>query len=304
MCKVLCLPLVCLRWLIIVTGAIIILLGALVIWLGFRLQDEELMDAIDMKYIGYVIIALGAWLLLVGLLGALGAYFRNVCALILYAKFIITTSLVLIAFGGLGLHLSQKMSDALNNGESDCKGNDYLSTANDVALLANSQICTSVCPCDPDVMVFGVVRYATMAKGSATRIQDCNPCESLAPEMSEYRSDPVYCEDPDSSDFKNEFYSSSERRYFSFLSFLERKFDCAGVCEDVPYFAFTDINDGVPSNNCREDLADWIEKYPMRYSAVVLCIGVVLLVNVFAAYCVACHPNRSSFGGKGYRTPK
>lgn len=280
-----------------------ILLGGLVMWLGYRLSDDELVGAIDAKYFAYVIIAFGAWLVFVGLLGSLGAYFRNICALIIYAKCLITTSLILIAFGGIGLHLSSKVADALNKGASDCKGNDYLSTANDVALLANTQICTSVCPCDADVALFGAT-YTTVAQGSATRIQDCNPCESMAPEMAKYRTDPEYCEDPDSKDFEDTFYSTSERRYFRLLVFLEREFECAGICEDVKYFAFTDINDGFPSKNCREDMADWVEEYPMRYSAVVLAIGVILLVNVFSAYCVACNPDRSRFRDLGYSSPK
>ena len=280
-----------------------ILLGALIMWLGYRLSDNELVGAVDAKYFGYVIIAFGAWLVAVGLMGALGAYFRNICALIIYAKCLITTSLILIAFGGIGLHLSSKVADALNNGASDCKGNDYLSTANEAALLASSQICTSVCPCDADVQTFGL-NYVNFTHGSATRIQDCNPCESLAPEMAEYRMDAEYCQNPDSKDFENAFYSTSERRYFRLLVFLEREFDCAGICEDVQFFAFTDINKGVPSNNCREDMAGWVEEYPERYSAVVLAIGVLLLVNVFGAYCVACHPDRSRFRDLGYSSPK
>ena len=303
MCKVLCLPIICLRWLIIITSVIILCLGGLIVWLGRSLAQQEIIDGIDAKYVGYVIIAFGGWLIVVGFVGGLGAYFRNICALIIYAKLLITTSLILIAFGGLGLHYSHKISDALND-PSACRGNDFMKNANDAVILGNEQICTPVCPCAANITVFGESRYANFTLGSATKLQDCNPCESDAPEMQHYKQEAGYCAKGGStSDFEDEYYSSGERRYFVLLKFVENEFKCAGVCDDVPFFAFSDINNGIPTKNCREDLGNWVQKYPERYSAVVLAVGVVLLLNVFSAYCVACHPDRSRFRDLGYRTP-
>lgn len=294
----LCCPLPHIRVVLIILAVLVMTCGGLIVWLGRRLQQQELTKAADIKYYPLVIIAFGGWLIVTGMIGVASAWFRRFLGVWLYIVLMTITTVVLIALAAVGLHLAQNLNEALDD-QGKCKGNDYLSHANDAVLLANEQICTAVCPCKVEVDTFGPEVFANITIGSATRIQDCNPCESLAPEMQSYRIQPDYCASGgDSADFTGFYYSLEERRYFDFIKMLERDYRCAGICEDVPYFAFTDVNRGRPQRNCREELQSWVQVYPLRYTAVIVAVNLALLVSIVFACCYVCHPFRK--GSKGY----
>ena len=283
-----CLPTRCLFWWSTFIAAVTTALGGLIVWLGVRLKNEELFDGIDVEYCPLVIIAFGGWLIVVALMGLLALCKKTRLGVGFYVFLLIITACVLIALAGVGLHISQLLYEALDSQE-DCKGNDYLAQANDAAQLANQQICSPVCPCNITPDTFGEDRFKTLEKGTAERIQDCTPCESAAPEMQTYKQEAEYCDDGgNSNDFKYTFYSRKERSYFPLLAVLEKEYDCAGVCQDEPYFAFSDVSRGSPKKNCREDLRDWVSVEPLRYCAVIVAVGLFLLLNVLCPCCLIC----------------
>ena len=294
----LCFPLPCLRWLLIAVSAVMLGCGGLIVWLGRRLQKEEITDGADLEYYPLVIIAFGGWLIIVGFVGILSAWFRTHLGMALYILLVISTTCVLIALAAVGLTMAQNLKDALDE-EGKCRGNDYLRHANDAVLLANEQICTGVCPCKVGVDTFGEATYANFTIGPAMRIQDCSPCNSLAPEMQPYKLQLGYCTNGGkASDFTDYYYSSTERAYFALIAMFERDYRCAGVCQDVPYYAFTDVNKGTPTKNCRIELQNWVEVYPLRYCAVIVAVGLVLFLTTIFDFCFVCHPYRK--GMKGY----
>lgn len=293
-----CWPSRLLLWWSVCAAVLCTPLGGLIVWLGVRLKKQELFDGIDGKYCPLVIIAFGGWLIVVGLVGVVALARKTKVGAGFFGFLLFVTACVLIALAGEGLHISQNLYQALDSQE-DCKGNDYLAQANDAAQLANAQLCSAVCPCNITPDLFGEQRFTSLFQGSATSIQDCTPCESAALEMQSYKQQADYCDNGGNpNDFQSAYYAQGERRYFPLIAMLEREFDCAGVCQDEPYFAFTDVSRGVPKKNCREDFREWVGVEPLRYCAVIVSVGFLLIIHVLCPCCLTCQGFPKS--SKGY----
>lgn len=296
-----CCPSRCVLWCSAFIALLTLPLGGLVVWLGVRLKKEELFDGIDEIDVALVIIAFGGWLIVVGLIGLMAMYKKTRLGVGFYSLLLLSTVCVLMGVAGTGLNISQRVYEALDS-EDDCKGNDYLAQANDATQLANRQLCSPTCPCDVEPDTFGELVFKSLTRGEASRIQDCTPCESAAPEMQTYKQEADYCDNGgDSADFRNTYYSRDERRYFPLIAMLEREYNCAGICQSERYYAFTNVTRGSPPGSCREDFRVWVGEEPLRYCAVIVAVGLLLFVSVLLPCVLMCQ----GFPGvrKGYEQP-
>ncbi|CAG9322683.1 unnamed protein product [Blepharisma stoltei] len=61
--------------------------------------------------------------------------------------------------------------------------------------------------------------------------------------------------------------------YLPFLKWMEKKFDCSGLCTAANLYLFSDINRGVPDGSCRQEIYDWIQDNFLTYGIIALAFG-------------------------------
>jgi len=282
-------PARCSRLLLILTSVIIVAAGALVIWTGYEISQMEPLKTEDLEFIGYIILAIGAGLAVVGILGFLGTCFKSRTILVIFATFALLMGIALAAFGIGLLYGRSKVGDILKT-EKDCAESDEFKDANSAVEAADALMCKDECPCDmdPDLVARYILLGEDVTLGSADNVQDCDPCSSIE------NLNETDCETSD--EIIDKYFSNDEKDYFSLLEWCEDKFDCSGICYPGTYYLFSDVNNGIPEESCMDSLRDWLEEQLLLYGIITLVSGLILLFGVILAYCLTCSP---SCKGKG-----
>lgn len=104
----------------------------------------------------------------------------------------------------------------------------------------------------------------------------------------------------DCPNYENDF-SFAERQYGSTLEILEKSFKCSGVCRDSSYYTFTNVNNGVPSDDCATTLVDIFVSYSKRIGAATVVMTVLLFLTLVASFCLCCHPDKRKEEGGFYQ---
>lgn len=142
--------------------------------------------------------------------------------------------------------------------------NDYLGSVEDcideyedadsAVIKAADMMCTTACPCD--ITASNAIKIGLdedYSQGSASKIQDCNPCESYQDLTAEEQAqvDEYVRQYADSSftscsdsygDFEDIYFTSDQQDYFDMIDWAEEFFDCGGFCTNPDRFLFSDIN--------------------------------------------------------------
>lgn len=156
-----------------------------------------------------------------------------------------------MACGAILLVVRDEANDYLGS-EKDCK--DEYDDADSAVLKAADMMCTTACPCD--ITASNAIKIGLdgdYRQGSASKIQDCNPCEdyeALTDEeqaqvniyVSQY-ADSSFTTCSDSyDDFKDIYFTDDQQDYFDMIDWAEEFFDCGGLCTNPGRFLFSDIN--------------------------------------------------------------
>jgi hypothetical protein len=70
------------------------------------------------------------------------------------------------------------------------------------------------------------------------------------------------------------------------FQFMEDKFKCTGWCSNTSslYYKFTNVNRGIPEDNCYNRISSYFSVYGVLGYAVLYGLGGILLITAIAAY--------------------
>lgn len=156
-----------------------------------------------------------------------------------------------MASGAILLVVRDMANDYLGSSE-DCI--DEYEDADSAVLKAADIMCTIACPCD--ISASNAIKIGLdddYRQGSASKIQDCNPCESYQDlsDVEQAQVDIYVHQYADSSfttcsksydDFKDIYFTDDQQDYFDMIDWAEDFFDCGGLCTNPGRFLFSDIN--------------------------------------------------------------
>lgn len=290
-----CLPLLCVKFYIIITGLLVVATGCVGIWLGVQFEDSSYADALDYEWLAFVIILIGAIVILCGITGIVGTCYKvwMTFAVVTATQFSIIAFVVgtiLIIIGSVTLYVQVESDDWLDD-EEDCKDN--FDDAHDASVKASELLCQPYCPCDLSAKNLLEIGLIGAYIGSAEDVQDCKPCENIdqynTDEYNEVRLfitrdleldwDDCLNNKISSEDVVDEYFDDEERKNLDFLKWAEEKFNCAGMCVKNDFYMFSDIDDNnKPDEACREEINDWIEENFLAFGIICLFCGVLLLI--------------------------
>jgi len=287
------LPLNFLRGGLYIGGVTLMGLGAVVIWGGVVFSDLTPVEVYDYEWIGYIIIAFGAASIFTGLMAFLAAYFKNLCLLGVFLVLCFIVGTVLLVFGAGMLYGRTKVDDILQD-EEDCRDSEMFEDADKAIITSAALICTNVCPCDMDEELkdrYFVEYNRVILDGNAEAITNCEPCSTLDA-LPEEVLESEECQTLTSENFIDTYFSEDEQDAFEIAEWVEDEFDCAGICTPVNFYVFSDVNRGIPTDSCMEEVRDWAKEVLEIYGSLSVALGAWLWVNCVMTYCLCCHPDR------------
>ena len=82
---------------------------------------------------------------------------------------------------------------------------------------------------------------------------------------------------------------------------LEERYGCSGWCNKYPIFLFSNINNGIPTNDaCYEYFIKYLKYYSLKSSFSFYTIALfTIIIEVFAC-CFCCHPDRNKRAKRMY----
>ena len=267
----------------------------------------------DADLVGLAIIALGGLMILMAVLGCLGAWFRirwcmGIVRLTQFCTVVCWMGLILMASGAGALYFQGYMNDHLTR--NSCYTADIFQESEDASQLGSSLICTYLCPCDFDdtLQALYLPYNRTFVKGSASGIQDCIPCEGLSAAslniaqttavnafLAPYGLNLETCLAMSHGDFMDRFFTSNGRLARPFLTWMEATMTCSGMCTASFIYSFSDVNNGdpsMPTRPCYAPLNDWVDdKFPV-FGGLGVSFGAVLMVIAMLTVCLCFHPSR------------
>jgi hypothetical protein len=311
-----CFPAKCLKFFIFIACILILGVGAVLIWGGYQVLNLAFLKSLEYSFIGYIIIACGAVLIVNAFLGFLGAWKEKKLFLSIFIFFGLLIGIVLIAVGA-GMIYARGMADDYLKTEKDCIDN--FKDAEKGYNYAGDAMCRLYCPCKADNDYIDQLRelykdssvdkkiYAYSDIGAKT-IVDCDPCievekyndnDSSAIDKDTYNNLVAWVKDKldidiskkcsvTTSEYKNKYFTSSMRKFFPLLRWVENSFDCSGLCTAQLVFMFSDADNGKPSGSCRKELNDWVQENFLTFGIVGIIFGVYLLLVVMFSCTICC----------------
>ena len=70
---------------------------------------------------------------------------------------------------------------------------------------------------------------------------------------------------------------------------LEKRVDCSGVCDMIDIYMFSDINAGLPEDDCLGKIISYFKKYSREIGGICLGIAGVLLLNIIFSFYICCY---------------
>lgn len=283
-----CCPPKCLKLLIFIACIVLLGVGAVLIWSGYQLQNSIFLDLIGFQYAGYIIIACGAALILISFFGFIGTWKEKKLLLCIFIFIGVLISAIIIAFGAIVIYVRNISEDYLGDEE---KCHDQFEDADTGTEKVVDALCTLYCPClatdSYTVSYLSTIEepYSFPDQG-AKNVLDCDPCLAI-PEVSEEQQTEIIdwvkanlnmdisttdCS-VTSSEYKDKYFTSSMRKYFPLLKWVEESFDCSGLCIPRDLFMFSDVNNGEPKGSCMTELNDWVSENFLTYGIVSIILG-------------------------------
>lgn len=309
----LCLKPKCLKFFIIVACVLILALGAILIWAGYRVMIEEFVKSLDYEFVGIIMISCGSALLVVSLIGFVGSLKEKRLILAIFIIFAFIISLLLIAFGA-ALIYARTIADDYLSSESDCIDN--YEDAEAGCEYSENILCRVYCPCKADNDYIdslvnksrstpGAEPYFVYSDEGAENILDCDPCLGIANIgddsllnltlwAKEYLDQDVtrdQCKIT-SEDIKDKYFTSDMRKYMPLLEWVEKSFDCSGICTPRSIYLFSDVDNGEPGGSCRTELNDWAQEKFLAFGIVAIIFGIYILFVTFFSCCLCGHAGK------------
>jgi hypothetical protein len=259
--------------------------GAVLVWVGYQVSQMKPLKAEDLDYIGYIILALGAGIVALGLLGLISTCIKSRCLLSSFTSFALLVGLATVGIGAALLYGREKVGEILKT-EKDCAESSEFKYANSAVQAGDDIMCTDTCPCqmDPDLVLSYSLIGVDVVLGSAENVESCDPCSSIFSVL-DYSVD---CES--SEDLITKYFTDNEQGYFTLLEWLENKFECSGICYPGTFYLFSDVNNGIPKDSCMDSLKTWLKEQLLLYGLITLTCGLVLILAVVLSLCMCCHP--------------
>ena len=311
-----CFPARCLKFFIFIACILIIGVGAVLIWAGYQLMNLPFLESLGYSFVGYIIIACGAVLIFISFLGFLGAWKDKKLLLSIFILFGVIIGIILIALGAAMIY-ARGMADDYLKTEKDCLDN--FESADEGCSYAGDAMCRLYCPCKASNSYIDSLRtkyqdesvekriYAYSDEG-AENVVDCDPCieankytDSQTGSIDQETYDDLVdwvqenldidiennC-DVTASEYKDKYFTSSMRKYFPLLRWVETSFDCSGLCTPQEVFLFSDADNGKPSGSCRGELNDWVQENFMTFGIVAIIFGAYMVLVIFFSCTVCC----------------
>lgn len=159
--------------------------------------------------------------------------------------------MLLVAFGSLVIVMREYTMDYMGSAE-DC--HDEYEDADAAVLKAANLLCTASCPCDISDSTATEIGLINYVKGSASKVQDCKPCEAydaineeqqaeVQDFLNEYSDEGFNeCKDSDYDSIEENYFSDDQRDYFDLIEWAEDFFDCGGLCVSPGKYLFSDVD--------------------------------------------------------------
>ncbi|EGR33351.1 hypothetical protein IMG5_055300 [Ichthyophthirius multifiliis] len=194
------------------------------------------------QYIMYIISVLGGLFISQSLFGLSGVYFRSKCCIFLSRIFSFLISILFIALGITLIYLNKNQYQQFK--DANCEQNqnndfEWLYNSNEAYKQAQIKLfCQDLCQCyikNPQIYE-NDLNFSQTDSSLPYQVQQCQLYNQIIPEQYRY--------------------------YDKLANFIETYFKCSGICDNIPYYIFSDINNSPPQYNqgCKKRIQDFLDK--------------------------------------------
>ena len=300
MCK--CLTAKVLKWIIYLSCFIILGIGSVLVWIGFLIQSSEFIQLLEYSYAGFIVIACGGILIFIAFIGIIGAWKLRRFFLTLFIIASIITGVLLISFGAVLIYLRDASSDYLESNDSCRK---HFENADDTSIMSSEILCKLYCPCELDEGVAEKLQIENFYKGSATNVKECNPCESIQTYEPTVQAELITWIDQvldikvnvsdcaiTANEFKSAYYETKFKKYLPLIEWMEKKFECSGICTQQKIQFLNNVADAIPDKSCYSDLRKWAKRMFLNYGVISLVLGFYQLSIIYFELALCLCPKR------------
>lgn len=301
----------------------------MLIWGGYQLLILSLLKSFGYSFIGYIVIACGSVLILIGFLGFIGSWKQQKCLLAIFIIFGFIIGLFLVAIGAAAIYARGVTSDYLSS-ESECADN-YKSVEK-AYTYAEDIMCKLYCPCKSENKYIEGLRDSTKSESEENRyyvyategtstILDCDPCLEVNRKLgsvSESTKDTIisWIEENlgisldktdcsvTTSEFKDKYFTSSMKTYLPMIKWIEEQFDCSGLCIKRKVYLFSDVDNGEPSGSCRKELNDWVQENFMTVGILGIVFGSYILLTLLFSCTLCCCQKKQKVDDSDQNVPR
>ena len=298
MCK--CLSATALKWFIYTSCLIVLGIGSVLVWIGFLIQSSSFVQVIQYSYTGFIVLACGGVLIFIAFIGIVGAWKQRRFFLTLFIISSIIIGILLISFGGVLIYLRDLSSSYLKD-EKSCR--DHFEKADDTSQRASNVLCKLYCPCEIEDEQAAELQIDGFYKGSALNVKNCNPCESIQTYEPQVQQELILWIQEElgiqvnvtecaitSDEFQDKYFTKYEK-YIPFITWLEKKFTCSGLCTQQNILYYSDVGE-IPSESCYEDLETWSREVFLNYGIVSIILGLYQLGILYFTLSLCLCPRR------------
>ena len=303
------------------SALLVLLLGVIGIVCAVSIGKDEIMVSSvqdTKKTIMGVTIAFSVLLVLLGLAGSWGAWKNSSCCLAIYniglgIFFVAFLIISIVAFAVFKKYTTINLKD-----QTVCEGQSWLQGIDKVANVGEAQLCSNQCPCqyhdNSTRILSGIsIDFAAAAvnvtvnnntKNNSSNASSSNTSNTNNSDSNSTNNRHLFIDTngsirvQDCPAYKN--FSLADREYSSTLEILERQFQCAGVCSNSRFYAFSDINAGQPKDDCATVLVDIFVSYSKKIGAATIVMTILLFLTLVASFCLCCHPDKRKEEGGFY----
>jgi hypothetical protein len=280
---------------------IVLGIGSVLVWIGFLIQSSSFIQVIKYSYTGFIVLACGGVLIFIAFIGIVGAWKRSRFFLTLFVISSVIIGILLIAFGGVLIYLRDLSYSYLEDEES-CR--DHFEKSDDTSIRASNVFCKLYCPCDLEKSTADDLKIDQFYKGSAISVKNCNPCESIQTYEPHVQQELILWLDEElgikvnvtecaitSDEFKDTYFKKYDK-YITFITWIEKKFSCSGLCTAQKVRFFSDVTEDLPKESCYKDLRDWSRQMFLSYGIVSCILGVYQLAIIYFSLSLCLCPRR------------
>ena len=296
-----CLSSTALKWIIYCSCLLILGIGCVLVWVGFLVQSSEFIQVLQFSYSGFIVIACGGTLIFISFFGIVGAWKQNKFFLSSFIIFSVIIGVLLITFGGVLLYVRSLSHQYLQN-EDKCRL--HFPSVDNTTIQASTVFCQLYCPCSLDRSILNVT-ISDFYKGSADNMLECNPCESIQTYNTSTQDELISWIYTDLSytvnvtscgvtatQYQNGFFSAKYQSYIPLLTWIENQFSCSGLCTPQKIFMFSDVNQGLPSGACYQQVNDWAQENFQNYGIISIILGVFQIIIILFSSTLCCCPKK------------